>query len=726
MTPLIPLTRDLVLVGGGHAHALVLRMWGMKPMAGVRVTVINPGPTAPYTGMLPGFVAGHYSKDDLDIDLVKLCRFAGARLIFGHATGLDQTAKTVQIEGRPDVHYDVISLDVGIHTQMPEIAGFADHGLAAKPLDRFAESWGRFLDSVETGDSPPETAVIGGGIGGAELALAMAHRLRNIGKKPKVTLLEARDSLTGVTAGVKTKLEQELSASRVELVLNAKITEVTANAVGLGDQSVPSHFTVGAAGGKPHAWIAATDLDLVDGYIAVENTLASVSDPDVFAAGDCAHLTKSPRPKAGVFAVRAAPVLLHNLEARLAGRALKPFKPQSSYLKLISLGRKAAIAEKGAFTHASDLMWTWKNRIDTRFMDKFRKLPKMPLPQAPNEMAIGVSDILNDKPLCGGCGAKVGAGALHDALCDLAPFARNDVLTAAGDDAAVLKIGGRKQVVSVDHLRAFDTDLWRMARIATVHALGDIWAMGAEPQSVLVNLILPRMSENLQRRTVAEIMEGVQSITQDAGAEIVGGHTSMGAEMTVGLTVTGLIPKGKEAITLAGAKPDDVLILTKPIGSGTLLAAEMQGDLNGGFLVPLLAQLQASQGNAARILSQANAMTDVTGFGLGGHLLAMCKASNTGAEVQLDAIPVFDGAEDMSRFGHRSSIYKDNAAVADRFTGLRGEIGKLVFDPQTAGGLLAAVAPDQADEALAALLSAGYPAAIIGKITGDSGRITCV
>ena len=123
MTPELPLTRDLVLVGGGHAHALVLRMWGMNPLAGVRLTVINPSSTAPYTGMLPGFVAGHYSRDELDIDFVKLCRFAGARLILGAAHGLDRGAKTVQVSGRADIAYDVVSLDIGLIPKCPRWTG---------------------------------------------------------------------------------------------------------------------------------------------------------------------------------------------------------------------------------------------------------------------------------------------------------------------------------------------------------------------------------------------------------------------------------------------------------------------------------------------------------------------------------------------------------------------------------------------------------------------------
>ncbi len=180
----IPLTRDLVLIGGGHAHALVMRRWGMKPLPGARLTVINPGPTAPYTGMLPGHVAGHYSRDDLDIDLVRLARFCGARLIDGAVDALDADARVMHIEGWGDLKYDVASLDVGITAEMPEIEGFADHGTGAKPLGQYANRWRAFLRAVEVGDTAPEVAVIGGGVAGVELSLAMAHALRDVSKRP--------------------------------------------------------------------------------------------------------------------------------------------------------------------------------------------------------------------------------------------------------------------------------------------------------------------------------------------------------------------------------------------------------------------------------------------------------------------------------------------------------------------------------------------------------------
>ena len=181
----LPLGAEVVLVGGGHAHALLLTRWGMNPVPGVRLTVVNPAPSAPYTGMLPGYIAGHYGRDDLEIDLVRLARFAGARLVLGIVHQIDRAAKTIHIEGRPPLPYDIASIDIGISSNMPEIKGFSEHGVAAKPLGPYALRWLDFLAA------PGPVGVIGGGVAGVELALAMAHRLVREGHRPEITVVEA-------------------------------------------------------------------------------------------------------------------------------------------------------------------------------------------------------------------------------------------------------------------------------------------------------------------------------------------------------------------------------------------------------------------------------------------------------------------------------------------------------------------------------------------------------
>ncbi|GAB5439504.1 selenide, water dikinase SelD [Falsiruegeria mediterranea] len=706
--PPLPLTRDLVLIGGGHSHALVLRKWGMSPLPGARLTLINPGPTAPYSGMLPGFVAGHYTRDALDIDLVRLARFAGARLVLGAVTGMDAAAKTVSVGGRPPIAYDVASVNVGITSDMPAVPGFSEHAVPAKPLGPFAEKWAAYL----AGTGPARVAVIGGGVAGAELVMAMAHALKSRGRLAEITLVDQAQALSATGPKAARLIRQTIAELGVSLIENTGVARIDHDKLVLSTgQEIEADFITGAAGARPYDWTANCGLDLHEGYISVDAHLRS-SDPSVFVAGDCAHLSFDPRPKAGVYAVREAPILLNNLRAALGVGRPKTYKPQRDYLKLISLGGKSALAERLGTAVQGGLMWRWKDHIDQTFMTRFRDLPEMPATKLPAEHAAGMAEAVGDKPMCGGCGAKVGRGALRQALAPMVPR-RADVTPLPGDDAALLQTGGARQVMTSDHLRSLTDDPVVMTRIAAVHALGDIWAMGAEPQAATVTLILPRLAPALQQRTLTEIMTTADQVLMEAGAEIVGGHTSVGDELTIGFTLTGLCPR--PPITLGGGQPGDVLILTKPIGSGVIMAAEMAGQARGEWVASALDHMTRPQGQASRILKDAHAMTDVTGFGLAGHLQGLAEASGCGADLDLTAIPTLPGAEPLAAQGVRSTLYADNRNLAPELS--TGGKADLLFDPQTAGGLLAAVSLEEADDLLTELHAAGYPAARIGVLT---------
>ncbi len=704
----VPYAKEVVLIGGGHAHALLLRRWGMKPVPGARLTLINPAPTAPYTGMLPGFVAGHYDREALEIDLVKLARFADARLILGMVEAIDPDTRRLSLAGRPPIPFDLASIDIGITSEMPEIDGFSRFGVAAKPLGPFASRWREFLDGP-AGD----VAVIGAGVAGAELAMAMRNALGNRGA---VTVIDKEQALAGFGERTRARLLERMREMDIALVEHVGVDRVSAAHVVLSDgREIPAALTVGAAGARPFPWLDTTGLDLTDGFITVDETLRSLSHPHIYAAGDCAHLAWAPRPKAGVFAVRAAPVLTHNLRADLIGGARKLFSPQKHYLKLISMGDKSALAEKWGRSIGGAWAWTWKDRIDRAFMERLNSLPRMPARKVPENAAKGVAEAIGPKPLCGGCGAKVGSSTLERALANLPAVPRQDVETTPGDDAAILRVGGGRQAISTDHLRAFWSDPWLMSRIAAVHALNDIWAMGAEPQAALAQITLPPMARSMQEAWLAEILDGAGGLLAAEGLPIVGGHTSTGSEFAIGFTVTGLLA-GQET-RLAGAREGDALILTGAIGTGTILAGEMEGMASGDDVARVLAWMATPRGTSARILAaKANAMTDVTGFGLAGHLSRMALASRLSAEVTLDDVPVFPGAERLAARGIRSSIWAENREAVDADTPDTPR-ATLLFDPQTAGGLLASVPPGAVDGLLAKLARTGTEAHTIGRMT---------
>jgi selenide,water dikinase len=530
-------------------------------------------------------------------------------------------------------------------------------------------------------------------------------------------LIEARDRITPeLSPAARAHLQQRLACREIRLVLNADIKRVDSEGIALKSSEVlPADFIIGAAGVMAWPWLQNTPLTTHDGYVSVDAQLRSLSHPNIFAAGDCAHLFASPRAKAGVFAVRAAPVLERNLRAALQGQTpAARFKPQRDYLKLISTGTKSAVAEKYGLAVSAPWLWRLKDRIDQDFMQSLTALTPMAGAALDGPVAADVAELVGEgQPLCGGCGSKTGRDALTSGLEGLTAPQRADVLTGPGDDAAVLKSGDGVQVITTDHLRAFTEDPRRFAEITAVHCLGDVWACGARPQAALATLILPPLSDTLQAAVIAEIMGAAGAVFRQAGADIVGGHTTTGAEMSLGFTVTGL---AKAAVTQNGARPGDVLVLTKPIGTGVVLAGDMALRARGRDVAACWDSMARAQTVAADMLAPvAHAMTDVTGFGLAGHLRSLMGANLT-AKLALDDIPMLPGAVALADGGVRSSLFNANELPEKVLDAPAGARRDLLMDPQTAGGLLAAIPEPALAPIVQAFAEAGEPVWRIGEV----------
>ena len=269
-------------------------------------------------------------------------------------------------------------------------------------------------------------------------------------------------------------------------------------------------------------------------------------------------------------------------------------------------------------------------------------------------------------------------------------------------------------MISTDQFRAFSLDPALLARVAVVHAMGDIWASGAVPETALAQITLPQMRDRMQAETLREITEALTNELSAMEARLVGGHTSVGAEMAVGLTVIGT--HAGRVVTLAGARPGDKLVLTKPLGTGVILAAEMQGKAPGAVVAQAYEHMvQGSTRSAAALAPVAHAMTDVTGYGLAGHLAGMLEASGVGARIALNTLPTLEGAVALTVQGIRSSLFEANAQVLAGHD-LSDPRAALLADPQTSGGLLAAVPADQ--------IPTGEGFRVIGEITGEAGQIS--
>jgi selenide,water dikinase len=737
-----PVLRDIVLVGGGHSHIEVLRRFGMEPMAGVRLTLICRDTHTPYSGMMPGYIAGHYGYDEVHIDLSRLARFAGARFLRDEAIGVDRDARKVRCRDRPAVAYDLLSINIGSTPRMNAVSGASDHVTPVKPIRAFDETWRLLLDQVAGGASIRRIAVVGGGAGGVEMALAMQHRLslelRAAGRpQDQITfhlLTAGAEILSTHNASVRRAFERVLAARGVVLHLKAEVNRVSATELRTSaGQIIEADEVIWATGAGGAPWLRATGLALDgDGFIQVTDTLQAVADANLFAAGDVVSLVSRPLEKAGVFAVWQGPVLADNLRRAVLGRSLKRYRPQRRWLALISTGDRYAVASRGAFKAEGAWVWRSKDWIDRRFMARFSELPSMGSPAAVPSPSVILdrNDAEQAKAAlemrCGGCAAKVGAASLSRGLGSLHPLARPDVLIGLGepDDAAVVRVPpGKAMVHTVDLFPAFFDDLYLFGKVAANHALGDVFAMGAEPQSATAIALLPPGLSRKIEADLGQMMAGAVEVLNEAGCALVGGHTGEGREVSLGFAVNGLIDEGLGyPMRKGGMRPGDVLLLTKALGTGTLFAAHARLAAQGRWIDEALASMILSNRLAAQCLRthEATACTDVTGFGLLGHLLEMTRASGVHAEVDLEALPILNGAEQLLARGIFSSLHSANARedihVRNRPEALGHPRFPLIFDPQTAGGLLASVPVERVEACLSALRGFGYESAVaIGR-----------
>jgi selenide,water dikinase len=735
-----PVVKDLVLVGGGHSHVAVLKRFGMKPVPGVRLTLICRDVHTPYSGMLPGYVAGHYGFDDVHIDVGALARFAGARFFHSGVTGLDIAAKRVLCDNRPPVPYDLLSINTGSTPRTDDVPGATELAVPVKPINGFLERWEALKTRALKSEGPLRIAVVGAGAGGVEILLAIQHRLRLLrhdagmgGDEIIFDLITDTDEIMPTHNGTARKaFEQALQTRGVTVHTGAPVRRVAPGKLllGGGEEIEADEILWVTAAGAP-AWPGDAGLAVDQaGFIKVSDTLQSVSHPEIFAAGDVASMVNHPRPKSGVFAVRQGKPLANNLRRALLGRTPRPFRPQKRFLSLVSTGDRYAVASRGAWSLRGKLIWTWKDWIDRRFMDKFNDLPEMEEDEKTDiPSGLAGDDVIKEISAiamrCGGCGAKVGATVLGRALSGLTPVPRKDVLIGlhAPDDAAVVEVPpGKVMVHTVDSFRSMIDDPYVFGKIAANHALGDIYAMGADPQSALAIATVPFGLEEKVEDTLTQMMAGAMEILQDAGAALVGGHTSEGVELTLGFAINGLIDR-EQIMSKGGLKPGDKLIVTKPIGTGTLFAADMRHKAKGRWITAALQSMVQSNRLGAECLlaHDAHACTDVTGFGLLGHLVEMVRASEVDVELDLASIPLLEGALETVKAGIVSSLQPQNVRLRRAIVNLE-EAGKdprypLIFDPQTAGGLLASVPEDRVAACIDQLKSLGYgEAAVIGSV----------
>lgn len=713
-----------------------VRKWQQQPIADCQLTLISAQPLCAYSAMLPGTMTGLYSPEEPQIDLEGLTCRAGVRLILAEASGLDPKTQRVEFANRPAIGFDAASVAVGsVPAGLPKTMppGF----VSTKPLHTLVDRLTTGLRQLPAGQA--SVAIVGGGAVGVELALCVSLWLKDNHRSATLDLYEAGPHILSEHRTKTIRIaERQLTAGGVRIQCNRRVTTNPDGSLSAdGTPSIPADLVLWCAGAAPPPLLAAIDLPKSqDGFLLVDPTLQSVSHAPVFAAGDTAQIRDQIIPRSGVYAVRQGPVLWKNLKALLGNRPMENFRPQKSVLSLLSTGDGRAIGEYRGLSGVSRWLWNLKQRIDRSFLTMhqsgmahtgmaIRNLRQTETGGRTAGSETGAIHSASPSVMrCSGCGGKTSSRVLSSVigrLRDEHPHLAHPVFLQSEDAAVFSASPGAVDAASSDFFPAFLEDPWLTGRVAAIHSLSDLWARGIQPTVALAMVTLPEGSHRKQSELLYQVLKGGLQELAHGGAILAGGHTTNGHELTIGFTVLGQT-QGQPLFSKGGLKPGQRLILTKPLGTGVILAARSAGRTRARTMAAVVQQMLISNQAASRIARNygVTGATDVTGFGLAGHLLEMLDASGCSAELSLGSILLIDGAAELFDEGFRSSLDPENRAAESAIQDCAGRdtaAWHALFDPQTSGGLLLAVDAAFEMDALRELRAAGdSTAAAIGTV----------
>ncbi len=667
------------------------------------ITLINRDSTSIYSGMFPGLVAGNYQLEDSSIDLRKLASCAGVSFIVGEINALDLNEKRVFINSRSSIGFSKLSIDVGSETAVDAktLKILLDKSLSV-PIKPFKKSfqWIKNLD-LDSASKTPLT-VIGSGLAAIEIVFALKKRWpsRRIRLRAHLNKLDKH-------------FKHALNRAKIEIL------DETALIFG------PALL---CTGNQAPQWLKASGLEVnKSGRILTKATFEVLGQSDIFAVGDCGLLENNNRSPSGVWAVRAAKPLAKNIERSFAGESLISWHPQKNALQLVggyaNPYKKNAVFVWGPFLFGfKNIFWKLKEILDKSFIEKFKNLATME-----NEQSMDG---------CRGCAAKISATCLNSALkaSDL------QELQSSPEDAALVAsfAKGLSWFQSVDGFPALISDPWLNARLTSLHACSDLWAKGSSVASAQALITLPAVSPTLQEEMLIQCITGIKSALEPQGAKLIGGHTfesrapvpfsiTMGIE--VSLSVNGFIAENEgEPLNKFGLQLGDQILISKGLGSGVIFAAAMEENCHSHYLDQALFELSQSQHillddirsnclNSSQ-KSLVHACTDITGFGLLGHLGEMIHATNIDRlkaclpllKVNLfaDRIPSLNGAKKLLRYGYHSTLAPANRTAWSLLNQGKNSSGliellfdsicsdneeveiikELLIDPQTCGPLI--------------------------------------
>ena len=698
----------LVLIGGGHSNVLLMRKWLMNPslMPKCPISIISRDFNLVYSAMFPGVVAGEFKLDETLIDIYSLANSVKISFIKDEISNINFLQRKVLFYKRPHIKYSKLVLNFGSETKIDREFIELVRSEIAFPIKPFKKAY-RIIRSEDTKNNSEELPflIIGSGLAAIEIAFALRNRWIN------------------------RKLILVCDPKKVHHIIIEKLNIL--NILIKKNIDFAHGKVLLCTGNKCPSWIETNSLKLdKKGRIHTNLRLQVNHFPDVFAVGDCAVTTKIQRPASGVYAVRVVNTLAINLKNEFAGKKLNNWHPQKKGLQIVKIfndsGETFAFFGKLIFK-SSSFFGDLKNKIDKNFIKKFKSL----------EMQIDQNEIHMDNVDCRGCAAKISQNLLNNALKDskLEKFANNPE-----DASEVLKLDNKILLQSVDGFPALISDPWLNARITTLHACSDLWACGAKLYSINTSISLPKVERDFQNYLCTHSLNGINSVVDELKGEVIGGHTyesrssssfpySLGIDISI--TVNGLLGEGNKPWQKSGMECGDILLMSRPLGVGIFFAAQMRNIHISSSAYEVLNNLLISQQNLIDdiyLLQEKfgrnfiNACTDVTGFGLLGHLKEMVEASNDiriknnkqkiKALIDLSLLRAYPQIFELISLGVKSSLFEENQRIYDQIFSNNLQEQSIIFvqqdrmmsksfserielmlDPQTCGPLLISCNP---------------------------------
>jgi selenide, water dikinase len=731
MSRIVPAS-EVVLVGGGHSHLEVIRRFGAQENPLFRLTLINSQAMTPYSGILPNLIAGHCTYDDAHIDLGHLCVAHGVRFVKSYVDCVDPSKRTVKVASdRMPIPFDTLSFDIGVNPK-PLSSDFLSHVtsdrlIQIQPVHRFLESIETLEHEVSERQNPLGIIIYGVDLAACELAMALSFRFRQSSRtlgRIHITMIHDREILENYPQKMREKVLAQLKRFRIDLIVSSQ-TKIDDRQLKIdhGPAIEWDKMILGCPTLGPD-FLLSTGLELDDQHrIRVNDNLESTSHDGIYAAGDIASLNHhTSLSRSGVYLKGLGNVLAENLLRRFSGLQQIRFKPGRRSINFVSLGEKSAICAYGGFSIRVNRLWELKNSWDLSFIEKYQMKPITA--RVPTFIESGNLSVAP----CSASGAKLPYDVLKAMPVSFSQNKQVREFNPENADTSLIDLPDEQLVQSADFLRAFTDNLFLFGRIASCHGLNHIYARGLLPHSAFALATVafgPKLAMTNDFRT---LMEGCLATLNASGCSLAGVRSQAGREAGFGLLAQGIVKNQRPSLLWdhSSAEEGDLLLLTKPLGSGVLLSAYPTFQTSTDHLLTACTTMAQHQNDVVIAGKKfgVRAATGIAEFGMAWHLAQLVRAKSLMAQVSLDSMPFYSGALKAVASGIRASLHVQNRMPFNRsLQGLNNRqlaMAELFFDPQTSSGILLCVNEKKGEPLKDALIELGFPhTSIVGEIKAN-------